>query len=311
MAKFVRGPFRTVEEVKTEVRTLREEGYRDQDITIVAAREDAVRTLDEETPIQVVNDDAQKVLSEEEAPFWQRLTEAFTGRSFNYDDVDISNEQGAADEDPRALLAGYRKSLDNGEIVLLVDDSLLNKEARFNLDALNGNQADNRDSEPAPKERDADPTEVMEETVPEQDSHPDIEDTEEVLGQETPYVPGDAPAGKSATDLQDETGGQEQARSRTFVPGNVPTDDPGIHTEDLMDLPEDNRAYSKPDTVPEDRSGLADEDTLAQDNEEDTGFYRKNLAVEDDDFPEVIDADRDTLITYDPDADDEDPLRSK
>lgn len=320
MAKFIRGPFRTVEDVKAEVRTLRDEGYRDQDITIVASRKEDIRTLDEETPLQVMDNDAQSVSRETEVPFWQQLTDAFTGNSFNYDYQDVSNEPGAVDEDPRTLLAGYRKNLENGEILLLVDDSLLNKESRFNLDVLNENQAENTGDRPASEERNVDPTEVMEETIPEQDSHPDIEDTEEVLGQETPYVPGDAPAGKSASDLLEEaehapdgeadTG--DRVRSRTYVPDSVPTDDPDINAEDLVDMPEDNRAYSQPDSVPEDRSGLPDADPLTEDADNSPGFYRKNLAVdEDDDFPEVIDADRDSLITYDPDGDDEDPLRRK
>lgn len=333
MPKFVRGPFRNVEEAKAELRDLMEKGYRDQDITIVTAKKEDARILDEETPMQVVDEDARDIASQEKRPFWQQITNAFTGYFFNYDyreNYEHPDEQETNEDDPQTLLAGYRENLENGELVIIVDDSILNKESRFNFDALEKEQAGTTDNQPREEKRNADPAEAMEETTPEQDSHPDIEDTEEVLEQETPYVPGDTPAGKSAADMRDDN--QDTSQRQTYVPDEttsekdwseersntlnldtepVPTDDPSIHGDDLVDMPENNDAYSKPDDVPEDRSGLTDAE-WEDDSDAEPGFYRENLAVQDDtDFPEVIDPDRDTLVTYDPDGDDEDPLRRK
>lgn len=87
--------------------------------------------------------------------------------------TNTENPDSEAEED--TLLDGYQKQLDDGEIIVIVDD-LLNKESALNLEPMNPDPGVAKD--------------ILED-APEKDSHPDVEAMEDVLEQETTYVPGD------------------------------------------------------------------------------------------------------------------------
>lgn len=294
MAKFVRGPFSTLEEVKEALQRLQQEGYNAQYITVVANREEDIHALKKETPVEVIQEDPDTLIEDDRRTFWEQLADTFSGYFFNQNYVghnppsaDYNEDE---DEDPRELLSAYSQYLDDGQIVILVED-IENKEAQFDLDAVDeeqglGTDTDTdtvRKTEPAepgkvtsttdtavtkvkPADResttasagtppdvspstdeeiDADPSQVMDETVPERDSHPDIQNDEDVLEQETTYVPGDAADDHSILD-QHVPDIDEAA---------VPTDDRNLSATDVSDIQEDKLVGTPPggpDSIPTD-----------------------------------------------------------
>lgn len=263
MAKFIRGPFNTINEVKQAIEQLKAEGYENSAITVVANREDDLRALEHETPADVKQENADLLVHEEERPFWEQLTDAFTGYFFNQDyqdSYDHSDEYDGEDDDAQEMLAGYREDLNDGKIVLLVDD-ILAKESQFNLDAVDN--LDHRTEEV----RDADPEEVMEDLSTERDSHPDIDENEAILEQETTYVPSES---------MDTYGVQHAEKKYRAVPNETdvtpifddPTDthpqdvpapgeeDGSIIDEHMMDTDDKRVDLASPENLPNDPNGI-------------------------------------------------------
>lgn len=169
MAKFVKGSYRTISEVHAVLEDLRKEGYAESDITLVTNKDNTYKELDDST-------DAQIKLEEhyaEHFSLWEKILNMFP--IFTSDDYVTNTENPDSEAEEDTLLDGYQKQLDDGEIIVIVDD-LLNKESALNLEPMNPDQGVAKD--------------ILED-APEKDSHPDVEAMEDVLEQETTYVPGD------------------------------------------------------------------------------------------------------------------------
>lgn len=210
MGKFVRGPFTTIDEVKEALNHLHNEGYSSKDVTVVANHKQDLDALKSSTSADISKEDGDHLNDTENQSYWNELSDQFSGFFFNSHltgtpdspivgyvptpnrmaDTELLNEQHVIeDEDPTELLATFKDDLEDGKIVILVEDTK-NIDTKFNLDAID----DYKDTLIVEDEGEvnADPSEVMNETVTERDSHPDIDNDEEVLEQETTYVPTDS-----------------------------------------------------------------------------------------------------------------------
>lgn len=99
---------------------------------------------------------------------------------FTSSDYASNKEDAELEPEEDTLLEGYQKQLDDGEIVVIVDD-FLNKEASLNLEQVDVVATDRVDA--------VESNQILQET-PETDSHPDVESMADVLEQETTVVPG-------------------------------------------------------------------------------------------------------------------------
>ena len=217
MEKFVRGPFTTIDEVKEALNQLRHEGYPSKDVTIVANRKEDLDALKTSTTVDVSKEDGDGLNYTKNQPYWNELNDRFSGFLFNNhltgtpdspivgsapvpEPIPVTNMSDEPDTEPdtreddhpRDILASFKNDLEDGKIVILVEDTR-NIEAKFNLDAIDHKQV-SKDTPKVDKdaEIDADPSQVMKVTITERDSHPDIESDEDVLEQETTYVPTDS-----------------------------------------------------------------------------------------------------------------------
>lgn len=183
MAKFIKGPYATVTEVKDALRVLEADGYPESAITIIANNEEDIRNIERGTNAEVTNEESSSLPNAEEVSFWERFAQTFTGFFVNQDVVDRNTSEPLpeGEDDTDAMIAGYRSDLEDGKVIILVED-LLNREAKLNIDATEGNPG-------AVKERDASPSEAMKEATLEEDSHPDIKYNEDILEEETTYTP--------------------------------------------------------------------------------------------------------------------------
>ena len=138
MSKFLRGPFETVAEVNDAIRTLREEGYQNSSITVVANREEDLRALEDTTSANIKQGDPENLVNDEERPFWQQINDSFTGYFFNQDykdSHDHGNQGVGVGDDANQMLAGFRDELEDGKIILLVED-IIDRDAKLNLNAI-------------------------------------------------------------------------------------------------------------------------------------------------------------------------------
>ena len=172
MAKFVKGSYRTISEVHTVLEGLRQEGYTESNITLITNEAKKYDELINSTEATIKLDDTV----DEHLTLWEKIMHAFP--IFTSSDY-ASNKEGA-DLEPEedTLLEGYQRQLDDGEIVVIVDD-ILNKEASLNLDNMDATDTVNA----------VESNQILQET-PETDSHPDVESMADVLEQETTIVPG-------------------------------------------------------------------------------------------------------------------------
>jgi len=175
MAKFVKGSYRTISEVHTVLESLRQEGYTESDITLITNEDKTYKDLNDSTEAQIKLEDSHT----EDHSLWDKIMNLFP--IFTSNDYASNKEDSALESEEDALLEGYQKELDGGEIIVIVDD-ILNKEASLNLGKVDVNATD--------KVNAVESNQILQET-PETDSHPDVESMDDVLEQETTYVPGD------------------------------------------------------------------------------------------------------------------------
>ena len=173
MAKFVKGSYRTISEVHTVLEGLRQEGYTESNITLITNEAKKYEELINSTDATIKLENT----ADEHLTLWEKIMHAFP--IFTSSDYASNKEDAELEPEEDTLLEGYQKQLDDGEIVVIVDD-FFNKEASLNLD-----QVDATDTVDA-----VESNQILQET-PETDSHPDVESMEDVLEQETTVVPGD------------------------------------------------------------------------------------------------------------------------
>jgi hypothetical protein len=173
MTKFVKGAYRTVSEVHAVLESLRQEGYTESTITLITNADKTYNELHNSTDAHIKLEDPPA----EDYTLWEKIMHAFPISSSSDYSKDPDNSTLEPVEDP--LLAGYQKELDDGEIIIIVDD-IFHKENAFHLDQVDPNLRASQDF--------IDSDETLQRT-PETDSHPDIESMEDVLEQETTYVP--------------------------------------------------------------------------------------------------------------------------
>lgn len=174
MAKFVKGSYRTISEVHTVLEGLRQEGYTESHITLITNEAKKYDELINSTEATIKLDDT----TDEHLTLWEKIMHAFP--IFTSSDYASNKEDADLEPEEDTLLEGYQRQLDDGEIVVIVDD-ILNKEASLHLDNM-----DATDTVSAVKSN-----QILQET-PETDSHPDVESMADVLEQETTVVPGNA-----------------------------------------------------------------------------------------------------------------------
>ena len=267
MEKFVRGPFSTIEEVKKALDRLHHEGYRSNDLTVVANRQEDLDALQDSTSANVLEKDGSQLKDAPKTSFWENMGDTFSGFFFQNStlaegstsatgystdalsvpvtaDVPVEDYPETHDpeqETPDKLLASYKDEIEDGKIFIMVED-VENKEAKFNLDAVDdqpGRQQDKVEPQQSTADtnedgiKNADPSKVMDETVTERDSHPDIDNDEEVLEQETTYVPTDTVHDdKTITTKDDDMIGVPPSN-----PDSIPTDVTGV------DIDTDRRSH--------------------------------------------------------------------
>lgn len=173
MAKFVKGAYRTISEVHSVLESLRQEGYTESNITLITNEDKTYKELHNSTDAQIKLEDDPT----EDYTLWEKIMHAFPIFSSRDYSNNPENTPLAPEED--TLLEGYQKELDDGKIIVLVDD-VFNKENALHLDQINTNLSSTNDF--------IDSDQTLQKT-PETDSHPDIESMEDVLEQETTYVP--------------------------------------------------------------------------------------------------------------------------
>lgn len=174
MAKFVKGSYRTISEVHTVLEGLRQEGYTESNITLITNEAKKYDELINSTEATIKLDDT----IDEHLTLWEKIMHAFP--IFTSSDYASNKEDADLEPEEDTLLEGYQRQLDDGEIVVIVDD-ILNKEASLNLDNMDATDTVNV----------VESNKILQET-PETDSHPDVESMADVLEQETTVVPGNA-----------------------------------------------------------------------------------------------------------------------
>lgn len=174
MAKFVKGSYRTISEVHTVLEGLRQEGYTESNITLITNEAKKYDELINSTEATIKLDDTV----DEHLTLWEKIMQAFP--IFTSSDYASNKEDADLEPEEDTLLEGYQRQLDDGEIVVIVDD-ILNKEASLNLDNMDATDTVNA----------VESNQILQET-PETDSHPDVESMADVLEQETTIVPGNA-----------------------------------------------------------------------------------------------------------------------
>ena len=171
MSKFLRGPFETIAEVTEAIRTLREEGHEDSSITVVANREEDLHAFQDTTLTKVKQADTDNIDNDNERPFWQQVNNAFTGYFLSQDYKDSYNHSDGRleeEDDANQMIAGFRDELEDGKILLLVED-ITDQDAKFNLDAVDDiNRRTDTD------------------TV-----HPDVDENEANVQENTTHVPNE------------------------------------------------------------------------------------------------------------------------
>lgn len=172
MAKFVKGSYRTISEVHTVLEGLRQEGYTESNITLITNEAKKYDELINSTEATIKLDDTV----DEHLTLWEKIMQAFP--IFTSSDYASNKEDADLEPEEDTLLEGYQRQLDDGEIVVIVDD-ILNKEASLNLDNMDATDTVNA----------VESNQILQET-PETDSHPDVESMADVLEQETTIVPG-------------------------------------------------------------------------------------------------------------------------
>ena len=175
MAKFVKGSYRTISEVHTVLEDLRQEGYTESNITLITNEAKKYDELINSTDATIKLDDT----ADEHLTLWEKIMQAFP--IFTSSDYASNKEDAELEPEEDTLLEGYQKQLDDGEIVVIVDD-FFNKEASLNLEQVDEDATDTVNA--------VESNQILQET-PESDSHPDVESMEDVLEQETTVVPGD------------------------------------------------------------------------------------------------------------------------
>lgn len=175
MSKFVKGSYRTISEVHTVLEGLRQEGYTESDITLITNEDKTYKELNDSTDAQIKLEDSHT----EDHSLWEKIMNFFP--IFTSREYARNKEDAALESEEDSLLEGYEKQLDDGEIIVIVDD-ILNKEARLHLEKVDENATD--------KVNPAESKQILQDN-PETDSHPDVESMGDVLEQETTYVPGD------------------------------------------------------------------------------------------------------------------------
>lgn len=251
MARFVKGPFETIGEVEAAIHSLLQEGYEKSAITVVADKEDDLHALEQQTSVDVQTEEADELIGRDDRPFLENITDAFTGFFFSRGERSHGGAAGNYtddNDDPHVLLKGYQRDLENGKIVLLVEDRHV-QESKFNLDAVDNLESSTPSD--TPEIKDADPSVVMEDMEPETDSHPDIDENEDVLEQETTYVPSES---------MDTFGVQQSERKYHDIPAEVdvtpiPTDESGAQAEEFVNEGEERVIVTpptEPDTIPTD-----------------------------------------------------------
>ncbi|WP_320163557.1 general stress protein [uncultured Trichococcus sp.] len=174
MAKFVKGSYRTISEVHTVLEGLRQEGYTESNITLITNEAKKYDELINSTDATIKLDDT----TDEHLTLWEKIMQAFP--IFTSSDYASNKEDADLEPEEDTLLEGYQKQLDDGEIVVIVDD-FFNKEASLNLDQVDVNATNTVDAVAS--------NQILQDT-PETDSHPDVESMGDVLEQETTVVPG-------------------------------------------------------------------------------------------------------------------------
>lgn len=174
MAKFVKGSYRTISEVHTVLEGLRQEGYTESNITLITNEAKKYDELINSTEATIKLDDTV----DEHLTLWEKIMHAFP--IFTSSDYASNKEDADLEPEEDTLLEEYQRQLDDGEIVVIVDD-ILNKEASLNLDNMDATDTVNA----------VESNQILQET-PETDSHPDVESMADVLEQETTIVPGNA-----------------------------------------------------------------------------------------------------------------------
>lgn len=180
MAKFVKGAYDTISEVHTALEELKEEGYTKKNIKLVTDGDKTYEDLRSATNTEVEKEDG----TVENKDSWDNIIFDFpllSSQDYSNNVISPVPDPDSEIDEEDSLLKGYKKELDQGKIIVIVDD-ILNKQASFNLDKIDKNNETPKDNMTT--------KEVFEKT-PEQDSHPDTDEMDEVLEQETTYVPGD------------------------------------------------------------------------------------------------------------------------
>ncbi len=180
MTYFIKGPYTTVTELRDAITQLQKEGYPDSSLTIVADKKDHLLQIQKETHVAVRQDDLADLTEEKDLPLWERFAHTFTGFFTNQDTIDRESQM-EMDEDreesPDELLLPYRRDLEDGKILILVED-LLNRDAKLNLDR-----------QPDDVQYNVPPSDAMIDATFETESHPDVTHKEDVLDEETTYTP--------------------------------------------------------------------------------------------------------------------------
>ena len=180
MAKFVKGAYDTISEVHTALEELKEEGYTKKNIKLVTDGDKTYEDLKSATNTEVEKEDG----TVKNKDTWDNIIFDFpllSSQDYSNNVISPVPDPDSEIDEEGSLLKGYKKELDQGKIIVIVDD-ILNKQASFNLDKIDENSETPKDNMTT--------KEVLEKT-PEQDSHPDTNEMDEVLEQETTYVPGD------------------------------------------------------------------------------------------------------------------------
>ena len=114
MGKFVKGSYATINEAEQAVDELVAQGYRRKLITLVT-NEDTRNSLSNPADVTVNTKHAE---DNEEESWWDKVKDVFTEDSYN--DANQNDPGYQADED---VLNPYKKEINDGYIVVLVDDA--------------------------------------------------------------------------------------------------------------------------------------------------------------------------------------------
>ena len=107
--------------------SLRQEGYTESNITLITNVDKTYKELHNSTHAQIKLEDSPT----EDYTLWEKIMHAFP--IFSSKDYSNNPENAILEPEKDTLLEGYQKELDDGEIIVLVDD-VFNKENALHLD---------------------------------------------------------------------------------------------------------------------------------------------------------------------------------